>query len=298
MNINVIGYRKIYYFLSGILVLTSITSLFFWGLKFGIDFTGGSLIEVNYLDARPSTEDLSLKIESAGFGTVSAAPAGESGVIFRLKEIDETEHQRVLGILKEGRNVEEKRFESIGPTIGRELKTKAIEAVILVLFAIVIYIAWAFRKVSRPVVSWKYGVVAIIALLHDTIIPIGVFSILGKFYGIEIDTFFVTAILTVLGFSVHDTIVVFDRIRENIKKATHERFEDVVNKSINQTFVRSINTSMTVLFVLLSIYIFGGSSIANFALTLLIGIIAGTYSSIFIASPLLVTWELLTKRRV
>lgn len=288
---NIIGYRKIYYIVSVILVLTSWTLLIIWGLKLGIEFTGGSLIEVGYKDARPAIEEVKKKIEPLNLGSVSVTSTGESAVMLRLKDVDEATHQQILGALKEGKELDEKRFESVGPTIGRELKTRSVQAIIIVLFAIVIYLAWAFRKVSKPVVSWKYGVVAVLALIHDVSIPLGVFAFLGKFYGVEIDTLFVTAILTVLGFSVHDTIVVFDRIRENLKKGSAERFENIVNKSVNETLTRSINTSLTVLFVLLAIYFFGGATIANFALTLIIGIIAGTYSSIFIASPLVVSWE-------
>lgn len=288
---NIIGYRKIYYTVSGILVLTSLTLLIVWGLKLGIEFTGGSLIEVSYKDARPAIEEIKQKLEPLNLGSVSIAPTDQNSYILRLKDVDESTHQQILGALKDGKELDEKRFESVGPTIGRELKTRSVQAIIIVLFAIVIYLAWAFRKVSKPIASWKYGVVAVLALIHDVSIPLGVFAFLGKFYGVEIDTLFVTAILTVLGFSVHDTIVVFDRIRENLKKGSAEHFDNIVNKSVNETLTRSINTSLTVLFVLLAIYFFGGATIANFALTLIIGIVAGTYSSIFIASPLVVSWE-------
>lgn len=288
---NIIGYRKIYYIVSVILVLTSWTLLIVWGLKLGIEFTGGSLIEVGYKDARPAIEEIKQKLEPLNLGSVSVTPTDQNAVILRLKDVDESTHQQILGALKDGKELDEKRFESVGPTIGRELKTRSVQAIIIVLFAIVIYLAWAFRKVSKPIASWKYGMVAVFALIHDVSIPLGVFAFLGKFYGVEIDTLFVTAILTVLGFSVHDTIVVFDRIRENLKKGSAERFENIVNKSVNETLTRSINTSLTVLFVLSAIYFFGGATIANFALTLIIGIVAGTYSSIFIASPLVVSWE-------
>ena len=293
---NIIGYRKIYYTVSGILVLISWVFLIVWGLKLGIEFTGGSLIEVGYKDARPAIEEIKQKLEPLNLGSVNVTPTDQNAVMLRLKDVDESTHQQILGALKDGKELDEKRFESVGPTIGRELKTRSVQAIIIVLFAIVIYLAWAFRKVSKPVASWKYGVVAVLALIHDVSIPLGVFSFLGKFYGVEIDTLFVTAILTVLGFSVHDTIVVFDRIRENLKKGGAEYFDNIVNKSVNETLTRSINTSLTVLFVLLAIYFFGGATIANFSLTLIIGIIAGTYSSIFIASPLVVSWELWARK--
>jgi len=193
------------------------------------------------------------------------------------------------------KNIEELRFDSVGPSIGQELTRKSFNAMFFVLLSIILYIAWSFRHVSKPVESWKYGASATIALVHDAVIVLGIFAVLGKFYDIEINTPFVAAILTVMGFSVHDTIVVFDRIRENLPKS-EEDFEGTVNVSLNQTLARSIITSGTVLLVLLSIYFFGGSSIKDFALALLVGIFFGTYSSIFLASPLLVIWEKLKNR--
>ena len=189
----------------------------------------------------------------------------------------------------------ENRFESVGPVIGGELKEKSIKAIIIVLISIVIYIGWTFRRVSHPVSSWKYGLVALIALFHDIIITMGVFSILGHFYGVEVGMPFVVALLTILGYSVNDTIVVFDRTRENLLHSGWDDFEEVVNRSINETLMRSLNTSLTTLVVLLAIYLFGGATIQYFVLALIIGIIAGTYSSIFIASPLLVSLAKLKK---
>ena len=193
----------------------------------------------------------------------------------------------------------EKRFDAIGPTIGQELKRKSIYAIIFVLVLIVLYIAWAFRKVSKPIASWKYGVVAVTALFHDVLIPTGLFSVLGKFAGAEVDTLFVTALLTILGFSVHDTIVVFDRVRENLRNSLGRGvdFSAIVEQSIKETIVRSINTSLTVILSLLAVFLFGGESIRYFTLTLIIGVVIGTYSSIFIASPLLVTWQLFSNRQ-
>ena len=184
----------------------------------------------------------------------------------------------------------ELQFDSVGPTVGQELKSKSFNTAVVVLLAIVFYISMAFCKVSRPVASWKYGVTAIIALAHDIIITLGVFSFLGHFYGIEVNTPFIAAILTVLGYSVSDTIVVFDRIRENLPKS-QDNFEDTVNRSINQTMVRSINTSFSSILALVAILFFGGSTIRDFAMALVVGIFVGTYSSIFIASPVLVLWE-------
>lgn len=275
-------------------MLLSLLVFFFWGLKLGIDFTGGTLIEIEYRVAPPSIDTLNARSQAAGIPHVIIQPTGERGVLIRTEHLSEGEHQALLQSLRggDGESLVEKRFDTIGPTIGRELARKSVWAIALVIILIVLYIAWAFRKVSEPVSSWKYGVATVIALVHDVTIPVGIFSVLGHFYGIEVDTLFVTALLTILGFSVHDTIVVFDRIRENLKNAKGKlSFETVVGESISQTLTRSVNTSMTVLFVLLAIYFFGGASVEYFALALIVGIAFGTYSSICLASPILVTWQ-------
>lgn len=269
----------------------SFLALALWGLKLGIDFTGGSLLEVEYsalggpaLGGKSSRPTINLP-------EVAVQPIGEKGLILRMPSINEAEHQVLLGELGKFGEFEEKQFTSIGPTIGAELKRKSVWAIILVLIMIVVYISWAFREVARPVQSWKYGVATLVALIHDVSIPAGVFAVLGRFYGVTADTLFVTALLTILGFSVHDTIVVFDRIRENLKKlGSREDFENVVETSLRQTIGRSINTSLTVMLVMLALYFFGGASTKLFALAILIGVFFGTYSSIFIASALLVTW--------
>lgn len=289
--------RQNYFFLfSGLLVVASVLALAIWGLKPGLDFTGGSLLEVGYFGQPPANQIIEQKLYSV-VGKVVLTPIGEKGLIIKMKHIDEDTHQAVVKSLKEldekqdGSVLEEKRFEAIGPTISAELKKKSFLAIVFVILAIILYIALVFRKVSRPVSSWKYGVCAILALIHDVAIPSGVFAALGHFKGVEVDTLFVTALLTILGFSVHDTIVVFDRIRENLIKFSRETFEEVVNRSVNQTAVRSINTSLTVLLVLLAIFFLGGVSTKYFVLALIIGIIFGTYSSIFVASQLLVVWH-------
>ncbi|MEK7209719.1 MAG: protein translocase subunit SecF [Patescibacteria group bacterium] len=289
--LQIIPHKKISLTISVILVLASILSVVFWGLKLGIDFTGGTYWEVEFLNARPDNTSVLEALSGLGLKDIVTQPTGETGLILRLKDIPESVHHAALQSLNAISPVKDIRFESIGPTIGQELKTKAVSAIFLVLVLIIIYIAWAFRKVSQPVSSWKYGVIAVIALMHDVFIPAGVFAILGHYKGVEIDTLFVTALLTVLGFSVHDTIVVFDRIRENLHRRPHEDFAENVNKSVNETFARSINTSLTVFLVLLAVYFLGGQSTQNFALTLIIGVFFGTYSSIFVASPLLVIWS-------
>lgn len=294
--------RKAFYLVSVVLVLASLASWIFWGLKPGIDFTGGSLLEVEFAGPRPSAAELTEAAKAViGDRELIVQPLGEAGSVLRMPAIDEAEHQRLLEALRGkfgggGAAVEEKRFESIGPLIGAELRRKTVYAVVGAILAIVIYITWAFRKVSHPVSSWKYGTCTVAALLHDILIPIGVLAALGHYRGVEVGAWVVTALLTVLGFSVHDTIVVFDRIRENLSHAKRESFEDTVNRSMNETLGRSINTSLTVLLVLAATWLFGGRSIAHFVMTMFIGIAAGTYSSIFVASPLLVTWHLREKR--
>lgn len=305
--LNIIGRRKLWYTFSGALVITSVILIFMWGLKLGIDFTGGALLEVSYLGERPTNEVVRAKLAQFDLGNISVAPIGETGLLLKFKAIDEDMHKKIGAVLQElvkppeglrpEAAYEERAFESIGPTIGVELRNRSLQAIAFVLGAIILYVAWAFRKVSRPVKSWKYGTIAVIALFHDLTIPTGIFAVLGKFYDVEIDTLFVTAMLTVLGFSVHDTIVVFDRIRENLSRKGSTNFEATVNASVNETITRSINTSLTALLVLLAVFFFGGESIKYFALTLILGIIFGTYSSIFIASPLLVSWYNLKRKK-
>ncbi len=287
----VVTKRKIFYTISTILVLLSVVSLIAFGLNFGIDFKGGSIMEIQYQN-RPDMSVVQNEIASQNLGEVSVRPTGNNGYIIRLKNLSEPERASLVSKLKENTGVEIKRFDSVGPILGKELQRKAIYSIILVLIAIVTFITFAFRGVSKPVSSWKYGIVAIVALLHDVIVPIGFFSFFGHLYGFEVDILFVTAILVVLGFSVHDTIVVFDRVRENLKNSKASKsFEEVVGESVSQTFTRSINTSVTVLLSLIALYIFGAEATRNFALVLFVGIISGTYSSIFNATAVLAWWE-------
>lgn len=287
---SIIGMRKISYTISGILVLSSVAALLIWGLKFGIDFTGGSLLEVEFSGERPDQATIIDALGQVDIHGATVQPTGDRGAILRLPDLQESQHQAALQVLRTKGDLVEKRFDSIGPTIGAELRSKSLTALVIVLLMIVLYISWAFRQVSRPMASWKYGVAAVIALFHDVFIPLGVFAVLGHYYGVEVDTLFVTAILTVLGFSVHDTIVVFDRIRENLRKYGKEDFEQIVDRSIHQTIGRSINTSLTVLVVMMILFLYGGTATKYFSLTLLLGVFFGTYSSIFIASAVLVSW--------
>lgn len=290
---NIIGNRKIFYVVSGVLVLLSVIVFALWGLRLGIDFSGGSILELEFSGIRPDVQELKSATAEWSGGTILFTPVEELGLLVRTEHLSEEKHQELLGLLSGGEEglFIETRFDSIGPTIGRELKNRSLISLVLVISLIVLYVAWAFRKVSQPIQSWKYGVVTIITLVHDVILPVGVFAFLGRFYMIEVDTLFVTALLTIMGFSVHDTIVVFDRIREHLKAARIQGgFEGIVNQSVNETMIRSINTSLTVLLALFAVFLFGGESVGFFSLALIIGIVTGTYSSIFIASPLLVTW--------
>lgn len=288
---KIIKNRKIFYFISGILVVLSLVAMSIWGLKPSIDFTGGTLIEVAYPSARPDQSVISSLISEID-PQASVRPIGTDGFIVRMKEIDQVGKVAVMDALsvRGTATTTEKNYASIGPVLGNEAVRKSLVSIALVILGIVLYITFAFRKVAEPVQSWKYGLVAIAALVHDVIIPAGVFAVLGHFLGYEVDTLFVTALLVILGFSVHDTIVVFDRVRENLKHHSGRKpFEEIVGESISQTFTRSINTSLTTLLALVVLYIFGGSATEHFSLALIIGIAAGTYSSIFIGSPLLVT---------
>lgn len=302
---KIVQHRKIFYIISALLVLGSIAAVSIWGLNFGIDFKGGSILEVSYAGERPDISKVQDIISSQNIGEVSIRSTGEKGYIIRTKALSEPERAGFVKSLSQGpkgtiQGFEVKRFDSVGPILGKELQGKAIFSIVLVIIAIVLFITFAFRKVSEPVSSFKYGLVAIIALLHDIIVPTGVFAILGHFYGFEIDALFVTALLVVLGFSVHDTIVVFDRVRENLKNDDENEktkripkrpFEQVVGDSVGQTFTRSINTSLTVLLSLIALYYFGSEATHSFSLALFIGIAAGTYSSVFLGSPLLVTLQ-------
>lgn len=287
----IIRLRTIWYFFSGALILASLVSLLMWGMHFGIDFTGGSLLEARFTGTRPSVSELTKTVQHVIPGDIVVQPVAEQGVILRSRALLEDEHAAVkAAITKAHGTFEELRFDSIGPTIGEELRQKAVYAIVIVLIATILYIAWSFRHVSFPVSSWTYGVITVITAFHDVIIPVGLFSVLGHFSGIETNGAFVAAVLTIMGYSINDTIVVLDRVRENVKIA-REDFATVVGRSVHQTYARSLNTTLTTLLALVAVYFFGGDSVKYFALALIVGIATGAYSSIFIASPLLVTWH-------
>ena len=288
---NTLKYYKVWFTVSALILIFGVASLSIYGLKLGIDFKGGSQIELQF----NQPFDL-VKVQEAitkqDVGSFQTQTASNNSLIIKTQSLSKEQHDKILTEIKAAAGeFTETHYDNVGPIIGKELSKNAFLQLLFVSLGISIYIAYAFRKVTKPVTSWRFGGAAIIALFHDLLFVLGVFSLLGHYRGVEIDSLFVTGILTVLGFSVHDTIVVFDRIRENLRTHAGQSIEFVVNHSIAQTIVRSLNTSLTVLFVLLSLLLFGGESIRYFVLCLFIGIIVGTYSSIFIASPILVLWQ-------
>lgn len=293
----IIRHKNIFFSLTAALVVAALASIAVFGLHLSIEFTSGTLVQATYPEGRPAPEALEKSLDAAGFSGYSLRELGENDYMLRSETLTDTQRNDLSEIFSMNgtAQVTIDNVSETGPTIGTELRNKSIVAIGLVLLCILLFIAFAFRKVSRPVSSWVYGLMAIVGLTHNVIITTGFFALLGYLNGAQVDSLFVTAVLTVLGFSVHDTIVVFDRVRENLR-VNHERgrkesFEEIAGRSLNQTFVRSVNTSLTVLITLLVLYFIGPSSTKDFSLTLLVGIIAGTYSSIFLATPLLVLLE-------
>ena len=289
---DIIGQRKYFYIFSGTLMILSIVSLSTWGLKYGLDFTGGTLMEVKSSKLKVQSEEFKNTLQETGINDAVITPTQNDSMLIRYGNSDDEKNKAVLAKLHEKySDIQNTRLDYIGPSISDELKKKAIWALGVAVLGIALYIAYAFRKVSRPVESWKYGVGAVVALVHDVLITVGVFSVLGHLMNVEVDSSFIAALLTILGFSVHDTIVVYDRTRENLlRSGSVEDFSDTVNQSLNETMARSINTSLTVIITLLAIFLFGGETIKNFTLALLVGVTFGTYSSIFVASALMVDW--------
>jgi len=291
MAIQFIKFRKIFYAFSIIAIILSITSIFIFGLELGIDFTGGSILEVEYETERPSIGIIQEKIQKIDSEMI-VQPVEEKGIILKTKSTSEETYTKAIEKLEElgALKKDASQFETIGPVIGNELKNKTKIVVILSLMAIVFYIAFSFRRISRPVNSFAYGFTSLIALCHDVLIPLGIFAFLGKLYGVQITIPVITAFLTVLGYSINNSVVVFDRARENLLRSRETSFSAIINKSLNETLTRSVNTSLTTLFVLFSIFFFGGETLRYFSLTLILGISCGTYSSIFLVTPLLVSY--------
>lgn len=296
-----IKYSKVWLSIAAVITILCAVMVGVWGLKLGIDFTGGSLVELSFASSTPATEQVMETLEKHDLKGSLVQRSGENKLILRTPFLTEDQHQMLVSDLREtfaatNGAVQEERFETIGAAVSSQLREKAFWAIILVLLGIILYVAYSFRIVSRPIASWKYGALAIVALMHDVLVVLGVFAVLGRFKGIEVDIGFVVALLTVLGYSVNDTIVVYDRIREKLQRHVPGTFSEIVNTGLNDTLMRSVNTTLTTLLPLFALYFVGGSSIHNFALALLIGIASGAYSSIFIASPLLVMVEKWQKR--
>ncbi|MFZ5392582.1 MAG: protein translocase subunit SecF [Patescibacteria group bacterium] len=344
--LQIISRRNLWYIISAVMIVPGLISLMFNGLKLGLDFRGGTLMELQLTEqSNINTEEIRETLAPLNLGNLVVQSSGNNKIIIRTdtlaveenqtksendssqtntlgfinsvayaqnndltNTLDQSQTSQILGgsekynqiistLQKKYGNVKELRFEAIGPTISNQLTQNTFLSVVIASICIILYLAWSFRGVPAPTSSWRFGICAVAALLHDVLFVLGVFSILGAYYHIELDILFLPAILTVMSFSVHDSIVVFDRIRENLRKYTKENFAEVVNISINETLVRSLNVSLTVIVTLLALYLFGGESIKIFVLTLIIGLISGTYSSIFNASPLLVTWHYLGNKK-
>jgi preprotein translocase subunit SecF len=290
--IDLVGKRHLWYLISAIAIIPGLISLIISGLNLGIDFTGGTSWELEMTQRESvTTEEVRAILDENGFPDSVVQISEGNVVLIRMKELSEGSEEKAAiesAFSEQFGEFTELQLETVGPTVGAEIRNRAIIAVVLASVGVLLYIAYAFRRTQAPL---RYGTCAILAMLHDIFFVLGIFSILGWVAGVEIDALFVTAILTIMGFSVHDTIVVFDRIRENLEKHASPTFEETVNYSVGQTMVRSLNTSVTVVLTLLALYLFGGESTRWFVFALLVGVIAGTYSSIFNASQLLVSWE-------
>jgi preprotein translocase subunit SecF len=289
---NLLKFKTWYLVFSVVVLVPGLISLALFGLKLSIDFTGGSVSTYRFEQAVPEEELIAVFAEKE-VDVDSVLHREENSIEVRTKVIDANKNEEIrLALEEKFENSSQLAFATVGPAIGRETTKNAFVALAWASVGILLYIAYAFRKIPKPYSSLKFGASAILAMLHDALLVVGAFSILGHFYGIEVDVLFITAVLTVIGFSVHDSIVVFDRIRENLRKLPKSwDFEQVANYSIVETLNRSLATSLTVVFTLLSLFLLGGETIRVFVLALLIGVVSGTYSSIFTATPILVLWE-------
>lgn len=289
---NIATHRTVYFWITGLILAAALGAILIYGLPLGIDFTGGSLMQVSYEGTRPALSAVTEQVKTISLGTVSVRASGASAVSIRTRTMTPEEHNAVLAVLSRDVRATELSYASVGPALGSQFANKALWALGAVALAIILYIAFAFRRVSRPVPSWGYGLTVLSILIHDLIIPAGFFAILAHFTGVEVDALFVIALLALLGYSVNDTIVIFDRIREHLARNERENnkepFEQTVGKSISETLTRSINTSLTVVLALLVLVLLGASATRDFALVMLVGVVAGTYSSILLAAPLLI----------
>ncbi len=287
--INFLKYRKFYYLFSGLLILVSLGGLIVFGLNPGIDFKGGTILELEF-EQRPENSVIREKLAQFDLGEVTVQPAGQDNVILRFKDIDEKTHQEIISALNEISKAEEIRFENIGPIMSKEMRSKTLILIFFSVLTMFVYMAIAFRKIPPPISSWQFGMVSIITLFFDILIPLGLFAFLGKFYNVQFNIPIVTALLTILGYTMNDKVIVLDRTRENLLTSHETDFEKLVNLSLNQVLSRSLSTGTCTLLILLILFFFGGETLKYFSLTLFVGILVGTYSSLFLASPILVTW--------
>lgn len=295
---HIVRLRTFFFWLTGAFLAAAIAAIAVFGLPLSIEFTGGTLVEVAYTEARPAPADLKEAVSEAGFPDASIRESGANGIVVRAHALTPAEHDALLTALSSGGALTELRQSSIGPSMGEELAVKALYALLVVSLVIVLYIAFVFRKVSKPVPSWGYGLIVVLMLAIDVIVPAGFFAGYAHFTGAQLDPLIVVALLSLLGYCVNDVIVIFDRIREHLKwnaeaklanpKAPDEAFEVTVGKSIDETMGRSINTSLTVALALLAVILFGAEVTRNFALVMLVGVIVGTFSSITRSAPLLI----------
>ncbi len=288
----IIRHRALFFWITGVILAGSIGAIVFFGLPLGLDFTGGSLMHVNYEKDRPALSDIQKQISAIPLGEISVRAYGENGISIRTRTMTPVEHEAVLTVISTDTSATELSYTSVGPSLGSQFTNKALWAIFAVTLVIVLYIAFAFRKVSRPVPSWGYGLTVVAMLIIDLIVPAGFFAAYGHFTGAEVNSLFVVALLALLGYCVNDVIVIFDRIREHLSKnektGFRESFEDTIGKSIDETMVRSINTGLTVVLALLALIFLGAPATRDFALVMLVGVVIGTFSSICRSAPLLI----------
>jgi preprotein translocase subunit SecF len=289
MNIPFLKFTKVYYIFSGLLLASALFFIFYFGLNLGIDFLGGSILRIEF-DARPQNTVIQEKLSSLNLSDYTIQPIGEKDIALKMKEINDQTHKDIISKLNEISSAKELSFENIGPVISRELREKTIVLVFVSLVSLLIYIMISFRKVSRPVSGFIYGIVSIITLSFDVLITVGFFALMGKFNNAQFNIPIITALLTIIGYTINDKVIIFDRVRENIIRRSSEDFKELVNRSLNETLVRSLSTGFCTLLVLISLVVLGGETLKDFSLALIVGIITGTYSSLFIASSLLVSW--------
>ena len=301
---NFLKYSKLYFAIAIIAVVLSVYALFAYGLKVGIDFEGGSLLQFDYKNSRPEISAIQTALSGIEeTKNVQIQPMGNNGIALKIskKDISQDVYNSIISKIKETGEIDEKSIstETISPLVGKELKDKTIVVAVVALIAMLFYIAIAFRNVSKPITSFQYGLSSTLMLFHDVIIPLGVLALLGHLYGAQLTIPVITALLTIVGSCINNTVVVFDRIRENLTKDRKSSYEEIVNKSLNETFARCINTSLSIMIALCVLYYFFGNeeSLKYFTILMGVGIIAGTFSSTFLASPVLVSWNELRQKR-